>query len=120
LSNEAPEDRVVTHLVKEVQRLVESQRSKYGDSFAQSVEMNFLARYISVLATESLIKFTKTKTKSKSEYDLVSQSFSNFKATLQEAVAMAFSVAMTDFAGKPVEYFCNLQMIQDPPSRNHH
>lgn len=117
---ESNEDRVTNHLVKEVKKIIESQRAKYGENYAKALEIQFLVKYIFELATYSLHKFSNTKTKAKPEYDLVAQSFSELKGNVQEAVGTAFSMAMSDFAGKSVDYYCSLQMISDPLSRTQH
>lgn len=107
-------------MVTQVTKIIESQKTKYGETYAKDLEAGFIAKYIGSLALLSLTKFSGTRTKSKSEYDLAAASFSELKVTVQEAVAAAFSVAMTEFSGRPVDYFCTLQMIAEGNNKVQH
>ncbi len=114
------EDRVTLHLVTEVTKIINSQREKYGDTYAKEIQAQFVGRYVATLVLESLVKFSGTRSKSKQEYDLVSSNFAEMKRTVQEAIASAFSVAMSDFTGKQVEYYCFLQPIAETSSKVQH
>jgi enolase len=60
---------------------------------------------------QELTKFPENFRNTDELYDFVSQSYATIKYELQEAIAMGFEDAMTEFSHQDVSYTCNITMI---------
>jgi hypothetical protein len=76
----------------------------------------FLFHYVYTIVTNVLRSQDKKDISKQEKYTETKNLFMASKGQIQEAVALAFGKAMSDFSGKNVEYICAIQPM--PPSTN--
>lgn len=113
-------DRITRHIVKEVFKLIDSQKDNLGVDGVQAVIYGVLASFTTTVAYSSLAYQPSETTSDKEKYNITSSNFLNCKIAVQEAIAAAFSGAMHDFTGKEIEYFCNISVVQETKSKKVH
>ncbi len=103
-------------LVDETFRLIEGEGRLHGGAFTRLVIQRFLTIYISTWASKALqAKAKETATKSEI-FSFTAANFAKAKVRIQEAVSEGFQMAMGDFTGKSVEYYCQVNPV--PPVAN--
>ena len=102
----------VDYLSEETFKLLE------GKSRNVSVQRDLATRYISsFLASviiERLNELPEGEFTERQQYDFTAANFSEVKADVQNAVATAFEEALSAFAGKPVQYYCQVKPVPEP------
>lgn len=104
-------------LVNENFKLLDSQtKSRGGGKAAKFVAMTFLARFIGIFIYRVLTDKKEGTKEEACKYAI--DNLADAKSKLQDAVAAGFQGAMTTFAGKQIEYYCQVKIV--PPVISKH
>ncbi len=97
-------------------RLIDEQSKAYGPNVGKAVAVNFIAAFTAATVVRSLGS-EKIGTES-AQYKATTDSFLAHKVLIQEAIAAAFTGPMSEFSGKPVEYYCTIKTVPQMPSKS--
>lgn len=91
-------------------------------SSPDSLPVACLATLVRSLALRSMMEPGDVrKCKSVEElHKLTQDSFATMKFSIQEAVALGFTDAMSSYAGKHLEYFCQVKTVPEPTGKVAH
>lgn len=85
---------------------------QYGEDFTKI----FLRQYVSGLVANVMFKSLNTDLSGvpqKLQPDIAMENFADIKMQVQDAVAVGVQTAMTQFWGKPCEYFCQIKPMPE-------
>jgi hypothetical protein len=102
-------------LVKSNLDFVNRAEREFGPQFADELILHSVSKLLGVLAYKTLTAKIKGVRDDKLE-DIISSNFRIIRMASADAIADAFSAAMTTFCKKPVDYYCKIEAVPDPES----
>lgn len=107
------------YLTSEIFRIMDSQLKEKETGVAQGVLINFLASYIGTLVYRSLTDFPEGLQEDKEAlYESTMESYGELKQDIQNAIAVGFHEAMSTYANKYVEYYCEVKIVPEPVNKH--
>ncbi len=95
-------------------KIMDEQGAEHGVEVAHSAATQFTGAFIAALTCRALGNNRIVPGTSKEQYEKVSLQLAAHKTRVQEAVAAGFAGAMSEFVGRPVEYYCLIQPVPEP------
>ncbi len=80
----------------------------------------FVSRLIGEMVHRTLAERSTLNISHKDQEDLMMKNMSELKMAVQNAVAAGFQNAMSNFLGRPVEYYCQIKPVPEPVSNAAH
>lgn len=109
-------DQFATHMVAELFKHIDKQRSMRGDEFANLLPAAFLSRFVGALIFRILKAPIAPGTTEEGAYHQQLHNYGLVKLEIQEAVSLGFQTAMTLHSGVPNEYYCQIKVVPPPQS----
>lgn len=98
----------------ELVKLIDAQGVNNGPEITQAIISHFLSSFTALTVLKCLGEKPSSGKGSEEEYQLASTRFLAHKILIQEAVAAAFSGALSEFTGRNVEYYCQIKLVPEP------
>jgi hypothetical protein len=107
---------VAKHLLEKIFKLLLTEEQKYGNVFVLKVVDKLVTGIIGGMLYRELT-MTPPLLEKEEQYEFTKAAFSKYKSGVQEAVALAFQGAMTQWSGKSVEYYCQVKPVPEPTNK---
>ena len=91
--------------------------SRGGIDVYKALICAIVAKMVGTAAVHVLMSAPEELKGEKVRYEYVKEAFVSYKAGIQEAVAAAFTAAMSNFSGKELEYYCLIKPVPEPPTK---
>lgn len=102
-------------LVTEVNKYLDEAEVRHGADFSKDLLERFICTFIGFEVHKTLTDRPDGKRLTKKEeFDFTSKNFADMKVLCQEAISGAFSIAMTNYSGQSVEYYCQIKAVPPP------
>lgn len=97
-------------------RIIDGKMRAYASKESRFVAATFIARFVGAMVYRTLTE-DQALNKTKAEHEaFVMKNVADLKNQVQNAVAAAFQNAMSAFSGQPVEYYCTIKIVPEPPT----
>lgn len=111
-------EEIMKKVVSELVVAFEVCKKEDGIEVAETMVHTMLSEYVQEIIYLALTERLNKKNPSKNEqYNFAHHNFKGMKSTVQLAIADAFSTAMWRWTGKPLNYICMIQPVEDPSSK---
>lgn len=101
-------------IVRETYNLIRAQNKEYGVDAVKYISTAVISKLISLILLDTLQEKPAQKSTRQHAYDFTHKNFNIIKNQIQDSVASAFSGAMMSWAGKNVEYYCQVKTVPEP------
>lgn len=102
-------------MVTESFKLIEGHVGQRGSKVSRSVSTMFIAKLIGRMVYRALTD--KQEGSKDDQYRKAKESFADMKVRLTDCVAAGFQAAMSKFAGRQVEYYCQIRTVPEPVNK---
>ncbi len=93
--------------------LLRAEEKSMGPKCKNELVSTFLAGYVAATMYQSLTTTEGVKMTKEQRYSTTMTEFSQAKSRLAEAISMGFTMAMKNFSGKSIEYYCDIRPIPE-------
>jgi hypothetical protein len=111
-------DNFSTFMADEALKMLNAQGQKKGPEVQRALLFHFLARIITSSVYDALNDRGNldSSASKKQVFEFTKKNFSDFKESLQDTIAMSFQTAFSHYAGRDMEYYCQIRPVPDPLS----
>lgn len=110
-------DEFSREVTAEIYKVLDGVEKDKQGKLHQKLPIAFLARFLAITVFNSLKERPSHIKTNKQQYEYTLNSFNEIKAGVQDAVAQAFSGAMSEYSGKDLDYLCTIKMLAPPQSK---
>lgn len=119
ISKEEWAELISVQLASMIITTIDKEKTKFGKEFCDKALGNFITEVIRLSVYTTLTDHaTSKKLDDEQKVEMINRDIQRLKASLTEAVAQGFSVAFSQFAKKPIDYVCQLYMVEEPKNKN--
>lgn len=104
-------------IAKESYNLVTTCGKKQAEDVSLLLSTKFIQYYTEIIVLKSLSVTDGKELSSKQNYTITKDSFMRLKTELQTELAKGFENAFRKYAGKNVEYYCQINPVPEPISK---
>lgn len=105
------------HLLAENLRILNEHANRVGVDRASAIVNTFLSGFIGAILYKVLKQDSGVLYSQEEKLELVEKKFAERKYEIQSAVAAGFQIAMSNWSGQHVEYYCQVRTVPEPINR---
>lgn len=111
-------EQVARGMALEIFKLFDQQSEYKGTHYGRDLASRFLSHFVFVALVKALDPSQLSSNLTKEEMcALTADSFADMKLRFQESVSGGFTNAMSKFAGKYVDYYCDIRVVPTPVNK---
>lgn len=110
-------DQFSMEVAQEIYKTVDGIEKDKRGTLHKKLPAAFLNRFIAYTVYKTLQERPSYVRTNKEAYEFTMKNFNDMKAKIQEAVAIGFETAMSQYSGKTLEYSCTIAMVPEPSNK---
>jgi catalase (peroxidase I) len=106
-------EQTVTPLIVETINILKHEENTLGIKGKNELLAFFLTGYVGSIMYNALMTHKDVKLSKEAKHQLVMKEFADTKAKMSEAMAQAFTAAMSNFVGRHIDYYCLVKPVPE-------